>query len=114
VGRRFEDLHVWKRAVTLSSEVYNNLRDLKNFGYRDQITRSCLSIPCNIAEGFERLSIKECIQLLSYAKGSCAEFRTQVYVGVEVSYIHHETGEKWLQESIELSSMISGLIKTKK
>lgn len=50
----FEDLEVWKRAARLSSNLYKNLKDLRDFGFRDQITRSGLSIPSNIAEGFER------------------------------------------------------------
>lgn len=73
VSMRFEDLEVWKRAARLSAEIFNELEKLKNFGFRDQITRAGLSIPSNIAERFERESKKECIQFLSYARGSCGE-----------------------------------------
>ena len=41
----FEDLEVWKRAVELSVEVYKSLSQCTDFGFRAQITRSCLSIP---------------------------------------------------------------------
>ena len=51
---RFEDLDVWKRAKTLSADIYKKLKNLKDFGFKDQITRSGLSISSNIAEGFER------------------------------------------------------------
>ncbi len=111
---RFEDLEVWKRAVRLSVDAYNQLRDLKDFGFKDQITRSGLSIPSNIAEGCERRSQKECIAFLSYAKGSCGEFRTQTYIGTEIGYINKEIGKRWLQETNEISLMLGGLIKTKK
>lgn len=50
----FEDLEVWKRSAGLSAEVYNKLCKLKDFGFKDQITRSGLSIPSNIAEGIDR------------------------------------------------------------
>lgn len=45
----FEDLEVWQRAVTLSADVYRRMASCKDFGFRDQITRSALSIPSNIA-----------------------------------------------------------------
>ncbi len=51
---RFEDLDVWKRAARLSATLYQELAPIKDFGFRDQITRSGLSIPSNIAEGYER------------------------------------------------------------
>ena len=111
---RFEDLDVWKRAIRLSIEIYQHLQGLKDYGFKDQITRSGLSIPSNIAEGFERGSQKECIVFLSYAKGSCGELRTQIYIGLKVGYIKNPPGEKWLKETQEISKMLGGLIKTKK
>ncbi|HLZ19363.1 MAG TPA: four helix bundle protein, partial [Smithellaceae bacterium] len=85
---RFEDLDVWKRAMKLSAGIYKELRNLKDYGFKDQITRSGLSIPSNIAEGFERISNRESVNFLSYAKGSCGELRTQIYVGVNIEYIN--------------------------
>jgi hypothetical protein len=64
---RFEDLKVWKEAMHLSAELYKSLKDCKNYGLRDQIFRSAVSIPSNIAEGFERQSNKEFIQFLYIA-----------------------------------------------
>lgn len=111
---RFEDLDVWKRATRLSVATYRQLASLKDYGFKDQITRASLSIPSNIAEGFERISLKECITFLSYAKGSCGELRTQVYVGMEIGYIELKTGKEWLRESEEISLMLGSLIKTRK
>jgi four helix bundle protein len=111
---RFEDLEVWKKAVKLSGEIYKELRQLKDYGFKDQITRSGLSIASNIAEGFERESQKENINFLSYAKGSSGELRTQIYIGMDISYIKKELGEGWLKEVREISSMLNGLIKRKK
>jgi four helix bundle protein len=110
----FEDLEVWKRSTRLSVSIYKELRELRDFGFKDQITRSGLSVPSNIAEGFERISQKECVMFLSYAKGSCGELRTQIYVGVEAGYIDKSVGLTWVVEVKELSKMIGGLIKTKK
>lgn len=88
----FEDLEVWKRSAGLSARIYSTLKELRDYGFKDQITRSSLSIPSNIAEGIERNSEKETINFLSYAKGSCAELRTQIYVGMKIGYIEQKTG----------------------
>ena len=111
---RFEDLDVWKRAARLSADIYVQLKELKDYGFKEQITRSGLSVPSNIAEGFERESQKECLVFLSYSKGSCGELRCQIYIGMEIGYIPKDTGKKWAGEATEISSMLSGLIKTKR
>lgn len=109
----FEDLVVWKRSARLSSDVYKELRELKDFGFKDQITRSGLSVPSNIAEGYERKSIKELIHFLSIAKGSCGELRTQIYIGIDIGYIKPEIGQLWIEETRQISMMLSGLMKNK-
>ncbi|HIH97183.1 MAG TPA: four helix bundle protein [Thermoplasmata archaeon] len=111
---KFEDLDVWKRAARLSANIYKELKDLKDFGFKDQITRSGLSVPSNVSEGFERESLKECMTFLSYARGSCGELRTQIYIGMEIGYIKNDLGQKWIQETRDISSMLTGLMKTKR
>ncbi|MDT8453234.1 MAG: four helix bundle protein [Gammaproteobacteria bacterium] len=106
----FEDLDVWKRSAGLSAEIYKELQQLKDYGFKDQITRSGLSIPSNIAEGMDRNSVKEKLNFLSYAKASCAELRTQTYIGIKIEYISKETGKRWVAETKEISAMLVGLI----
>ncbi len=107
---RFEDLEVWKRSARLSAELYKSFADCKDFGFRDQITRSGLSIPSNIAEGLERSSKKEFIRFLQYSKGSCGELRTQIYIGIDIGYIKKSQGNTWVNETREISAMLVGLI----
>lgn len=109
---RFEDLDVWKRSARLSADLYKEMADLKDFGFRDQITRAGLSIPSNIAEGHERNSDKELANFLNYAKGSAGELRTQIYIGMEIGYINNEIGNAWINECEEISKMLHGLIRT--
>ena len=108
---QFEDMDVWKRASRLSVSVYKELANLKDYGFKDQITRSGLSIPSNIAEGLDRSTDKEKRNFLNYAKGSCAELRTQAYIGIEIGYIPRDIGMAWVTETREISSMISGLMR---
>jgi four helix bundle protein len=111
---RFEDLEVWKRSARLSAEIYKTFKDLKDYGFKDQITRSGLSIPSNISEGLERGSAADCIKFLLYAKGSCGELRIQTYIGMEIEYISREIGKKWIDETEAISSMLGGLIRAKR
>lgn len=106
----FEKLQVWKRSARLSAELYKAMRDLRDFGFKDQITRSGLSIPSNIAEGMTRYTTKDKRHFLIIARGSCSELRTQIYIGMDIDYIDSQQGRHWLLETREISSMLYGLI----
>ncbi|MCA9064656.1 MAG: four helix bundle protein [Planctomycetaceae bacterium] len=88
----FEDLDVWKRAARLSATLYQKTRELRDYGFRDQLTRSGLSIPSNIAEGFERDSNAEIARFLTIAKGSAGELRTQILIGIEAGFLERTAG----------------------
>ncbi|MCQ4289873.1 four helix bundle protein [Pseudomonas stutzeri] len=106
----FERLEVWQRARQLAVQVFVGLRECRGYGFRDQIGRSALSVPSNIAEGMERGSGKEKCHYLRIAKGSCAELRTQLLIGSDIGYIPEPLATRWIQETRELSRMLSGLI----
>jgi len=104
-----EKLDVWKRASRLSVEVYRYFKESRDFSFKDQITRSSLSIASNIAEGMEKDSIKENLRFLEIARGSVAELITQIYIGIEIEYIERDVGMQWVRESNELLRMLKGL-----
>ena len=108
----YENLDVWKRSSRLCVEVYKTLAELKDYGFKDQLTRSALSIPSNLAEGLERQSSKEQKQFISVARGSAAELKTQIYIGIEIGYIAKDKGQLWIREIKDITAMIQGLIKT--
>ena len=105
----FEKLEVWKTATDLAVSVYSHLKELRDYGFKDQITRASLSIPSNIAEGMTRAGAREKLQYLSIAKGSCSELRTQIYIGIKIEYIADETGNDWIDRTRRIAAMISGL-----
>ena len=107
----FEKLEVWKRACQLSADMYTSLKDLRDFGFKDQITRSSLSVPSNIAEGMVKPTLKDKAKYLHIANGSCAEMRTQVYIGMKINYITEDVGGAWVKETKLISAMLTGLIK---
>ena len=111
---KFEDLNVWKESMNLTVELFETIKNWKDFGFRDQIRRSAVSIPSNIAEGFERKSNKEFIQFLYIAKASCGELRTQLYLAIKINLIEKKRGEEFIEWSRKISSMLFKLIKTRK
>ena len=108
----FEDLEVWKRSCKLTVKVYKLFKNSKEYVLRDQITRSALSIPSNIAEGAERSSSLEFIRFLNSAKGSAAELRTQLYIASEIGVIDDSERNVLKKELIEISSMLQSLIRS--
>ncbi|ASB50524.1 four helix bundle protein [Alkalitalea saponilacus] len=111
---KFEDLTVWQESVNLAETIYKTLAQCNDFGLRDQIRRAAISVPSNIAEGFDRQTNKEFIQFLHIAKGSAAEVRTQIYLAVRLKYIDQETGDLLLDQTRKISSMLFKLIQIRK
>lgn len=107
----FENLDVWKRSCQLSADIYTSFKGFKDFGFKDQITRASLSVPSNIAEGMVKPTFKDRAKFLHIANGSCVEMRTQVYIGMKIDYIPEQLGKDWVQETKEISAMLSGLIR---
>jgi four helix bundle protein len=114
----FEDLEIWKRGCNLAVDVHVALAESKDFALRNQMERSSLSIPSNIAEGCERDSTAEFINFLRYSKGSCGELRTQLYVAERVrerlGQPPLENSRAMIKETKSLSKMIQALINSLK
>ena len=83
----------------------------KDFGLRDQIRRSAVSIMANIAEGFERGGDKEFQQFLSTAKASCAEVRSHLFVALDQRYVTQAQFEKLRNDAEQISRMLANFIR---
>lgn len=87
---RFEDLDVWKRARELANLIYAFSASgefARDFGLKDQMRRSAVSVMSNIAEGFESQTQATFIRYLSHAKASAGELRAQLYLSFDQHYI---------------------------
>ena len=109
---RFEDIIVWQKSRKLTSELYGIFGEYRDFTFRNQILRAVMSIMNNIAEGFERKSNKEFKHYLFIAKGSAGEVRSMLYIALELKYIDNKSFEHLYKSCLEISKMLSGLIKT--
>lgn len=107
--RSFEDLIVWQKAIEFVKQVYviTGQGDLRrDFGLRDQMRRAAVSIPTNIAEGFERASRKEYLLFLNIAKGSAGETRSLFRVALEVGYFDKATYDELRTGVLTLSRFL--------
>ena len=111
----FEDLLVWQKGMEIVKQVYLISREgelCRDFALRDQLRRAVISIPTNIAEGFERASRKEYVNFLNYAKGSTGEVRSLLNVAAELGYLEPSQYEVLRQAVLELSRYLSNQIKS--
>ena len=110
----FENLEIWKESMQLCVQIYEQMKDCRDFGFREQIQKASVSVPSNIAEGFERQTNKEFIHFLFIAKGSCGEIRTQLYLAKALKYIEIETTNTLIEQTKIISSKIQNFIKTRR
>lgn len=110
----FEETKVWQEGKLLVKEVYTAINASDSFAHDyalvNQIRKSAISIPSNIAEGFERASNKELIQFLYIAKGSSGELRTQIQLALELEYLSSEVANKLIEQAKAISRMLQTLI----
>ena len=111
--KTFEDIESWKLARKLckkTGELIDSGRFKKSYRLIDQIDGSSGSVMDNIAEGFERGTRKEFINFLGYAKGSCGEFRSQLYRALDRGYITEEEFNNLASDAIQTSGLIQKFI----
>ena len=110
---QFEDIEAWQQAQILVKDIYaatGSGRFAGDYSLKDQIRRAAVSIPSNIAEGFERGGNKEFIRFLYIAKGSCGEVRTQLYIARDQDYITQEQFQTLTHQTLRISKMLAGFI----
>ncbi len=107
--KSYRELLVWQRSFVLANRLYVVTADYPKtqlYGLVSQIQRAAVSIPSNIAEGYNRNSRKEYIRYLSIALGSVAELETQLLISQEQRYITPAIAAPLLTELDELGKML--------
>ena len=109
-----KDLDVWNKSVSLVTLVYEVTKSFPKdeiYGLTNQIRRSAVSIPSNIAEGSARQGNKEFAQFLYISLGSLSELETQLVIANNLKYITSSVSESIMNELIDIRKMLLGLIK---
>jgi len=105
------DLDVWREGIELVVKVYEIVQKFPNeerYGLVDQIKRSAISIPSNIAEGAARNSKKEFLQFLYISLGSVSELETQLIIANRLGFLDNEEIFSLIEKE---RSKLLGLIK---
>ena len=109
----YKSIDVWQKARMIVKEIYaisETFPPEEKYGLTSQIRRAAVSVPSNIAEGYNRHSSKDFVHFLRIAKGSAAETETQLILAKDVSLVTDEKAEPLLVEIDKLIRMISSLI----
>ncbi|MBP1672731.1 MAG: four helix bundle protein [Bacteroidetes bacterium] len=109
--RQFEDLEVWQKSISLVQEIYLQFKDCKDYGFKDQIQRASVSIPSNIAEGFERNTDQDTSRFFIIAKSSAGEVRTQLHIAFLLGYVQEIESITLIEKATTISKMLATLIK---
>lgn len=109
----FRGLKVWQKAMDLTMGVYDLVKKLpkeETYALSDQMRRSVVSIPSNIAEGYGRGSNKEFVRFLFIARGSLLELDTQIEICIRIGYIQYSDAYCWICMIQEIGKMINSLM----
>lgn len=110
---RFEDIEAWQLARELTRQVYSltkNSHFAKDYGLKNQIQEAAGSSMHNIAEGFDSETNAEFIRFLRYAKRSCTEVQSELYVAVDENYISPEAFKGVYEQARKTRAAIRGFI----
>ncbi|NCO64489.1 MAG: four helix bundle protein [Flavobacteriales bacterium] len=110
--QKFEDIIAWQKAQNFAVAIYQAFKELKDYGFKDQIQRASVSISNNIAEGFDRLSDKEFIRFLYIAQASCSEVKSMLYLANRLNYLQDAITKQCIEDANEIGRIIRGLIKS--
>ncbi len=108
--KAFEDLRIWQDAQSLAVEVYSMFKEIRDYGFRDQIQRAAISISNNIAEGAEYNSDKMMIRYLKISKGSCGEVKNMFYLCPKLGYCSDEKAKEMIEKCKVLTNAIGAFI----
>jgi len=112
----FRELKVWQLAKKLAVEIYKETEGPafnRDFSLRDQLRRSAVSIPSNIAEGDERGTNKDAVRFLYIAKGSLAELQTQLEIAHETGFMDASILKALTEKCAKIGKMLGSLIKAR-
>jgi four helix bundle protein len=110
---QYNDLNVWKKAISLVSFIYKNTMDFpkeETYGLTNQIRRSAVSIPSNIAEGCGRHHLNDSLHFYYISRGSLFELETQLYIALDLSFISKNIFDEAILQITECKKLLNGFI----
>jgi len=110
--KTFRDLHVWQKAMTLVTDIYQVSRLFPKeeiYGLTSQLRRCAISIPSNLAEGYARRSRADYTRFVQIATGSRYELETQLEIAANLGYLSKGRYIEIHEHAREIERMLSSL-----
>ena len=111
----FKELKIWQKSIDFTKDLYDLLADypdFEKFGLTNQMRRSVVSIPSNIAEGSGRDSNKEFRRFLAISLSSAYELETQIILSYKLGFITEKRFNEFSKSLQEIQRMIFGFRKS--
>jgi len=109
-----ETLETWKKAKEFSLRIYREVLPLlppeEKWNLNQQLRRSSLSIPANVAEGYGRFYYQDNIRFCYIARGSLEETLSHLVIAHEMKFIPNAPFESLEQDGEKLTQLINGYI----
>ena len=110
--RSYRDLIVWQKSMDVASGVLDLTSQLNRpqlFALANQLRRSAISTPSNIAEGHGRRTRTEFARFVSIANGSLRELETQLMLLVRQNCECEAAVNRLLIQTDEIGRMLNVL-----
>jgi four helix bundle protein len=110
--QNFRNLKVWQKAHALAKDTYKLSATLKQptaFRLKDQLVKSALSVPANLAEGCGRIGDRELRRFVRIALGSASELEYYLLFARDLGFLPGPTYERLDEATTEVKRMLVGL-----
>lgn len=115
--KTYRELVVWQKAFQLCTNVYQLTKRFpsdERFGLTTQLRRAAVSIPSNIAEGYNRSTTRDYLRFLWIANGSLAEIETQLMLAGELGFAARGDLSETLESVAEVDRILRALMRSLK
>ncbi len=90
----YKELLIWQKGMQIAELTYSLASDFPNdeiYSLTNQVKRSCVSVPSNIAEGYGRSSTLSYMNFIKISRGSLYELETQLILAKRLNFIANDT-----------------------
>ncbi len=109
---KFEDLIAWQKAKELTTKLYDVCKNCKEYGLKDVMTKTGITMMNEIAEGFEKRSNKEIKSAFLSAKWGTSKMRSMLYLLLELWCITQEEFKHFYDITWHITKMLMAFVKS--
>jgi four helix bundle protein len=113
----FTDLIAWQEGHKRAVLIYRKTESFpKNeiFGLTSQIRRAAVSVTSNVAEGFNRASLKEKVNFYGISQGSVGELESQLLIARDIGFLEVSDFKALADQAVKVHKLLVGLIQSTK